>query len=435
MALLQSAFGDDTDLLYDTDFRVLLIANMSAPLGTALVSPLLNSLIVPLNASEASIGLVMAVFTLPGMFLTPLAGVVSDRFGRKPVLLTGLAVFGAAGMAIAAADTFATVIGLRFVQGIGYAGVTPILVASIGDLYVDNTEATAQGLRFTTSGIIQTVFPLVAGALVVVSWRYPFLLYATAIPVVFVVYRWFEEPTARSDDEQNADSSTPDALTDGDGEEPANASEQASLSVRFEQFVRLLLTRRILLATVARATPPFVYFGFLTYNSIIVRTMGGTPTDAGVLVGVASIGYAISASQSGRVNAYFGTRTAPLILTNVVMAGSFVVIALAPSMLAVGVGVAILGIGFGLSLTLYRSLLTGIVSASNRGGVVSVGESTGRAAITIVPVVMGAVLAAAEPVVGFDAAVRVMLLTAGLVPNLLGIACMTVLRYAPGPAT
>lgn len=424
MGPLRSAFGEDTDLVFDRDFQVLLIANMSAPLGTALVSPLLDSLLVPLSVSEARVGLVMAIFTAPSIFLTPLAGGLSDRYGRKPILLVGLVLFGVAGMGIAAASTFSMVIALRFLQGIGYAGITPILVTSIGDYYIGNTEATAQGMRFTSSGVIQAVFPFLAGILVTFSWRYPFLLYASALPIAFVVYRWFEEPT------ETRDRGRPS----GRGRiRTVLAIDRAALAGRLRWYANLVLSRPVLAAIIARSTPPFVYFGFLTYNSIIVRSMGGTATDAGILVAVASVAYALSASQSGRVNAYFATRTAPLILTNLVMAASLVLIGLAPSVLVVGMGVVGLGFGFGISLSLYRSYLTNLVSGAHRGTVVSAGESTGRAAITLVPVAMGGLLALLEPVIGFNSAIRLTVLAVAIVPNLLGVGCMASLRYWPGP--
>lgn len=421
MPLGRTAFGEDTDVVGDTDFQVLLIANMSAPLGTALVSPLLDSLLVPLSVSEASVGLVMSAFTAPSIVLTPVVGTLSDRYGRKPLLLVGLLLFGLAGTAIAVANDFTTVIGLRLLQGVGYAGVTPILVTSIGDLYTGNTEATAQGLRFTTSGVVQTVFPVIASLLVLFSWRYPFLLYASALPVCGVVYLWFDEPTSRSSSARPVPGTVSGAVVD-------TAAAFRTVPRRVRRFARLVLSRFVLAAIVARATPSFVYFGFVTYNSIIVGAMGGTATDAGILVGLASVVYAISASQSGRVNAFFATRTAPLILTNIGMALSFGIVALAPTVVVAGIGVAVLGFCFGISLSLYRSLLTSLVSEPNRGAVVSLGESSGRAAVTAVPLVMGGLLAVSGPVVGFEPALRGTVLAVGVVPNVVGIAAMLLLR-------
>lgn len=416
MTPLKLIFGKDTNLVFDTRFQTLLIANMSAPLGTALVSPLLGSLLVPLSVSEARVGLIMTAFTAPSMVLTPLAGIISDRYGRKPVLLIGIFLFGVAGTAISVATDFSTVVGFRFLQGVGYAGITPILVTSIGDLYSGSSEATAQGLRFTSSGLIQTIFPVIAAVLVTISWQYPFLLYASALPVCLVIYLWFDEPT--------------EGVASGALIHPADRTDKPN---RLREFAQIFFTRRIIAVIIARGTPPFVYFGFLTYNSIIVRSMGGTPTDAGILVAIASVTYAGSASQAGRVTSFFDTRTTPLILMNMAMGVGFTIIAIAPSLFVIGIGVVSLGFGFGVSMSLYRSFLTSMVTESFRGGIISIGESTGRAAITITPIVMGSILAIARPVLGFDGAIRLMVFLAGIIPSLLGIACMIVVKRSPDP--
>ena len=65
---------------------------------------------------------------------------------------------------------------------------------SLGDLYTGNKEATAQGFRISASGLTQTVFPVIAGAVVVIGWQYPILLYGMAIPIAMAVQHRFEEP-------------------------------------------------------------------------------------------------------------------------------------------------------------------------------------------------------------------------------------------------
>jgi MFS transporter, ACDE family, multidrug resistance protein len=66
-------------------------------------------------------GLLITVFTLPGVFLTPVAGVLSDKFGRKTVLIPSLLLFGVAGGACALARDFELLLGLRVLQGVGAA--------------------------------------------------------------------------------------------------------------------------------------------------------------------------------------------------------------------------------------------------------------------------------------------------------------------------
>lgn len=158
--LLESLLGKDADVLSQRNFQALLVTNLLAPLGVPLLSPILSSLTEPFGVSTARIGLLIAAYTAPPIVLIPIAGILADRYGRKPVMLTGVLLFGVGGMGIAFVTDFRLAIGLRLLQGVGFAGLTPIIITSIGDLYVDSREATAQGVRFMSSGVYQSVFPL-----------------------------------------------------------------------------------------------------------------------------------------------------------------------------------------------------------------------------------------------------------------------------------
>lgn len=84
---LDVLFGENHCTVADRNFQLILLANLAAPLGTALVSPLLDSLTTPFGVSSANIGLMITVFTAPGIFVITLSGFLTDYYGRKPVLL------------------------------------------------------------------------------------------------------------------------------------------------------------------------------------------------------------------------------------------------------------------------------------------------------------------------------------------------------------
>jgi MFS family permease len=163
---LASAFGDDATIVRERNFQVLFLANTLGPLGTGLLSPILDALTGPLGTSVASVGLLMSFFTAPTIVALPLAGMIGDRYGRKPVLVASLTAYGLAGLAIALTGEFRVVLGLRAVQGVAFAGLAPLIVTTLGDIYDDTEEATAQGLRFTSSGLVSATFPLLSGVLV-----------------------------------------------------------------------------------------------------------------------------------------------------------------------------------------------------------------------------------------------------------------------------
>jgi ACDE family multidrug resistance protein len=409
-----SIAGADSGIVRERPFQLLLLINVLPPLGTALLSPVLGSLVEPLGASTANIGLMMSAFTAPSIAVIPIAGVLSDRYGRRPVLLFGLVWFGLTGTAIAFVSTFAAALALRALQGIGFAALTPIIITSLGDLYTGTKEATAQGLRFTGSGLSQTAFPLAAGVLVGMAWQYPFLLYAVAFPIAAVVYVSFEEPLDEGGDGAEAEGSA------------AGAREQIG------DMRALVAHRRAWTMVVARGSANVAWFGFLTYNSIlVVDVLGGTPAAAGALAAIASLTYALAATQAGRIAALFDDRLYPLVATNLSMGAGLALTFLAPSLAVAAVGVALMGAGFGLVLSIYRSVITALPPADLRGGLVSLGEGSGRAAATATPVVMGVAVAVATRPLGFEAAVRAVGVGTGLLGGGVGIACLLLMSASP----
>jgi len=416
VSALEWLVGNDGDILTERQFQLLLLTNIMAPLGTALLSPVLDSLIEPFGASPASIGLMVSAFTAPAIFLIPVTGMVADRYGRRPVLLFGLLCFGSAGTAIALTTDFRIVLGLRLLQGLGFASLSPIVITSIGDLYEGSKEATGQGLRFTGSGVVQTVFPLAAGVLVVMAWQYPFLLHLIAFPIAIAVYLWFEEPV----DSERVD------------EDPETADEKRDLNEQLAQIRGLIVQRRVAAMLAARGTPNIVFIGFLTYNSIlVVEVLGGTPAQAGVLAALGSISYAGSASQAGRITARFESRLYPLIAMNVALAAGITVVFLAPSIWVAYGGIVVKGIGFGVLLSIYRSIVTDLAPPKLRGGLVGIAESMGRLASTLTPIAMGAGIAVGTPLIGFPASIQFVGVATGIVAASVGIVCLLVLSSAP----
>lgn len=410
MLTLRWIVGEDADILREQSFQLLLLTNIMAPLGTALLSPVLESLIDPFGVSATNIGLMISVFTAPAIVMIPITGMLADRYGRRPVLIFGLLCFGGAGTAIALTTDFRVALFLRLLQGVGFASLSPIIITSIGDLYAGTKEATAQGLRFTGSGIVQTVFPLAAGVLVGIAWQFPFFLHLLAFPIAIAVYLRFEEPV---DSEQ----------TD---------SEDRDVRKQIRQIWALASQRRVAAMIAARGTPNIVFIGFLTYNSILmVEVLGGTPAQAGVLAAICSTSYAISATQAGRITAYFDSRLYPLIAMNVSLAAGTTVVFLAPAIWVAYAGIVLMGLGFGVLLSIYRSIVTDLAPPDLRGGLVGITEPMGRVASTLTPIAMGAGIAVGTPRFGFTTSIQLVGVSTGIVAASIGIVCLLVLSSAP----
>lgn len=415
MLTLRRLFGTEADILRDSSFQSLLLASLFPILGTSVVSPVLDSLIGPFGASPANIGLVISVFTAPGILVIPIAGMLADRFTRKRIIVWGLLTFGCAGSAIALTSDFRVVLLLRLVQGIGFAGIGPIVITSIGDTYTGDRETTGQGLRFTVSGLSGAAFSLVAGLLVGLAWQFPFLLYSLAIPAAVVVYLWFDEPTGT------------------DAEVTPDGARQTSY---LRALASLVSHPRVAALVAARGLMIVVWVGFLTYNSlIVVHLLDGAPSDAGFLAGMLNLTFAITGSQAGRVTMLVGSRYWLLVTANLGMGGGLTFVLIAPSVPVAALGIAMAGAGLGITGTLYRSILTDLAPTHLRAGLISLSESGGRITVTLTPLLMGVALAHLTPAVGFPTALRLTGLGTALAGGGGGIAFLLIARLSSPVAT
>lgn len=114
-------------------------------------------------------------------------GPLSDRFGRRAPLFAGLVIYALAALAAAFSPNFATLLALRFVQGIGAAGTRVIAVSVVRDRFSGRAMAEVMSLVFMVFMIIPVIAPAVGQVILLTGpWEYIFLFMAvigTAISV------------------------------------------------------------------------------------------------------------------------------------------------------------------------------------------------------------------------------------------------------------
>ena len=115
-------------------FTTLFFSILAAVMGVGIVVPLLPVYAHDLGASGVYIGLIFGAFSLSRTFLLPYFGRVSDRKGRKPLIVTGLFAYALVSIAFILSSTVETLIALRFLQGIASAMIMPVSLAYVGDI-------------------------------------------------------------------------------------------------------------------------------------------------------------------------------------------------------------------------------------------------------------------------------------------------------------
>jgi len=141
-----------------------------------------QDLAIDLGASQSEILWIINAYTVALAALLMPVGAIGDRWGRKPVLLVGLALFGAASLAAGFATTTAFMIAARVVAGMGAAMIMPVTLSVITSSFPPEARARAIGIwaGFAGSGGIIGLF--VSSFMVdVVTWRWLFALPVTLV--------------------------------------------------------------------------------------------------------------------------------------------------------------------------------------------------------------------------------------------------------------
>src|SRR5882762_3880155 len=143
----------------------LLLAAFVINLDTTIVNVALPSLVRQLHASNSQLQWVVDAFNLLFAGSVLAFGSLSDRFGRKGMLLAGVSVFGVASMAGGLTDSPGTLIAARAVMGVGAAMVFPSTLSLITNVFTERGErARAIGLWGAITGVAIALGPIAGGA-------------------------------------------------------------------------------------------------------------------------------------------------------------------------------------------------------------------------------------------------------------------------------
>ena len=148
-----------------------------APLSVDMPLPALPRIAEGLGAEVAATQLVISAF-LFGFAVAQLAyGPLSDRFGRRPVALGGLALYLAAGIACAFAPSIDWMVGGRFAQGLGACAAPVVARAVVRDLHDGTRAARILSLLATGTSLAPILAPIIGAYVVIVfDWRAIFVV-------------------------------------------------------------------------------------------------------------------------------------------------------------------------------------------------------------------------------------------------------------------
>lgn len=337
--------------------QIILLSTILATFSVALISPGLPVFRNAFGLTDAEASLLLSAILVPGIFLSPIMGLLTDRLGRRRVLVSSLFVWSLAGGAIVLRPVFLIVLALRFVQGTALAGIGITTIALISDIFKDVQRNAVLGVNTAVLSAGAAVFPLVGGALVTVAWNVPFAMYLLGLPVALLAFRVLEEPSG----------------------------ERETRSLVYLRRVTAALSAKE--ATVLYGSAfmiDFLVFGavFTTLPFLLAATYGLSPILIGLVVTTGEAASTVAATQNGRLARHlsdYGIITVGFVATGVGLVGAW----LAITPLLIAIATLGFGAGWGLALPSIDAGVSDIVPTQFRAGALSFRGSAsflGRAA-------------------------------------------------------
>jgi len=136
------------------------------------MAPVLSQIAGEFNITTGTAGLVVAAYGAPGIVVAVLTGPYSDRFGRKRFLVAGSLIMGLFTLLSAFATSFAVLVAMRIIAGIGGSVIFPNTTATVGDNFSYRDRGSAMGTVIglnTMAGVIGV--PLAGVLAEATSWR------------------------------------------------------------------------------------------------------------------------------------------------------------------------------------------------------------------------------------------------------------------------
>lgn len=178
---------------------VLLLGSTLTVMAGATISPALPQIYAHFQGQDSAELLVRLILTLPALFIalaSPFVGILLDWWGRKPVLICSLLLYGIAGSSAFVAESLTAILCGRIFLGVAVAGIMSSITTLIGDYFQGQLLNHMMGLQSAFMAFGGVVFLLMGGLLADIGWQWPFLVYTVALLILPLALLHLAEPEA-----------------------------------------------------------------------------------------------------------------------------------------------------------------------------------------------------------------------------------------------
>jgi multidrug resistance protein len=358
---------DTAEVSTRTRLSILFLAVFVDLVGFGIVLPLLPLYADGFGASGLVVGLLVSVYSVAQLFMAPIWGRLSDRFGRRPILILGLLGSAISYLVFAYARTITALFVSRALAGIGGATV-PVAQAYIADVSTARNRAGRMGLIGAAFGLGFIFGPAIGGLLAPVSLAAPGLA-AAGLCFANVLLALALLPESLPAEARRVQHSR------------SRRWRELGAALRSSDLRRLLVLYFFFTVAFATMQPTFSLFG--------AQRFGLDARSVGYLF--AYLGLISAAVQGGLVR-----RVAPRLgearlirWCGPPFVAGLALVALSPSIGVVLLALTLLAVGFGGTLPSVTSLVSQRAPEHLQGAVLGLGQSVGSLARIVGPVMAG----------------------------------------------
>lgn len=336
------------------------------PLSVDLYLPSLPEIGRALSASEPEVQLTISLYLIGYAIGQLVYGPISDRFGRKPIILAALFIYIAGTVACLAAHNIELLIAGRIAQALGASGQLIITRALVRDLYEGARAGHQLSVMGMFMGLAPIVAPIIGGVLLTLSgWRAGFVFqFCVALLAVLMTLRYLAE---------------------------TRLPTPAPLKTILRSY-RIAASHPVLLANLLIGSLTFAgLFAWISGSPFVMQALRGlTPLQFSICYAISCTGYMIGGMAATRLVLRIGLdRTAGIGALMLAVAGACALISVAvdtalPVTITVSMALFLAGMGMVLPQTMAGGLTPFPHMAGTASSVMGFAQQTAGAAMSIV---------------------------------------------------
>ncbi|TFG12283.1 MAG: MFS transporter [Promethearchaeota archaeon] len=243
------------------------------PLTGNVILVLFGVLSTEFSVSPTEILIAIPSFMFPFAFVQLFSGAISDVKGRFSVILFGLVIFGCGTVIAIFSSSLTSYAIANILGGFGFGFVNPVLIALLTDITPEPNVSKKVGLLVAIANLGVGLGPIIAGQIVLINWRYLYILFIIITLMAFGLFYYLRQPTT-------------------------DKSQSKTISLFFQQLSREMQRFVVILMILSAFLASQTYLAAIIWTS---RTFTGVVPEnlSGIIIGFAGIFGAISSVTIG----------------------------------------------------------------------------------------------------------------------------------------